>query len=436
LECDLLVIGGGMAGLSAGARASEAGARVIVVEKAPRFGGSAIYSGGYVWTVPDQRSFSPYAGASGLSSVVIDDFAEAIAWLRKGEFIVSRPVTVLSGRGYLIDIRNYLNHCVSTIKSAGGHVVLETTVSRLTTGASGQIVGATTSHRDGDLEIRAAWTILATGGAQGSPSLRAKLIHPNARDIIVRANPTSTGDGLRLALAAGAGCVENSGFYGHLLASPVQASLENFGSFSQQHSEQSILLNEAGLRYTDEGLGDHFNAQRTVPQTNTRALLFWDEKIQRENILRPFVEGRTPIDRLDYACKAGAQGAKFDSVEEIAGIAHSWGFNGRQTLQTIQEYNTNVMTGPERLAPMRTGPLHPIINPPFYALVVVPGVTFTHAGICVDTMARALRPSGTPVDGLLVAGVDVGDVYNGGYAGGLSLALTFAGRAVATAGWM
>lgn len=49
---DLLVLGGGMAGLSAAAWAASQGARVALVEKAPHLGGTAALSGGYVWTAP------------------------------------------------------------------------------------------------------------------------------------------------------------------------------------------------------------------------------------------------------------------------------------------------------------------------------------------------------------------------------------------------
>jgi glycine/D-amino acid oxidase-like deaminating enzyme len=48
---DLLVLGGGMAGLSAAAYASAHGASVVVVEKAPAVGGSAAYAG-YIHTPP------------------------------------------------------------------------------------------------------------------------------------------------------------------------------------------------------------------------------------------------------------------------------------------------------------------------------------------------------------------------------------------------
>ena len=51
---DLLVFGGGMAGMSAAARACSDGASVILVEKGPAIGGSAMYAG-FIWTAPTRR---------------------------------------------------------------------------------------------------------------------------------------------------------------------------------------------------------------------------------------------------------------------------------------------------------------------------------------------------------------------------------------------
>jgi flavin-dependent dehydrogenase len=50
-EVDLLVVGGGMAGLTAAARAALSGARVLLVERGPTLGGSGIYAG-FIWTAP------------------------------------------------------------------------------------------------------------------------------------------------------------------------------------------------------------------------------------------------------------------------------------------------------------------------------------------------------------------------------------------------
>jgi len=67
--------------------------------------------------------------------------------------------------------------------------------------------------------------------------------------------------------------------------------------------------------------------------------------------------------------------------------------------------------------------------------VVEPAITFTHGGLRVDDHARVLNRHGRPIPGLLAAGADAGNIFNCGYAGGLALALTFALRAMRTAGW-
>src|SRR6516164_1519580 len=50
IECDLLVIGSGAAGLSAAVMAAAHGLRVVVAEKEPVFGGTTAWSGGWMWT--------------------------------------------------------------------------------------------------------------------------------------------------------------------------------------------------------------------------------------------------------------------------------------------------------------------------------------------------------------------------------------------------
>jgi phytoene dehydrogenase-like protein len=46
LTVDALICGGGMSGMSAAAFAAAAGAKVLVVEKQPKIGGSSVYSAG------------------------------------------------------------------------------------------------------------------------------------------------------------------------------------------------------------------------------------------------------------------------------------------------------------------------------------------------------------------------------------------------------
>ncbi|GLK45489.1 hypothetical protein GCM10017612_34090 [Novosphingobium resinovorum] len=60
-EFDVVVVGSGAAGMTAALRAAATGASVLVLEKAPQFGGTTSVSGGGIW-IPD----SPQARAAGV----------------------------------------------------------------------------------------------------------------------------------------------------------------------------------------------------------------------------------------------------------------------------------------------------------------------------------------------------------------------------------
>lgn len=436
LECDLLVLGSGMAGLSAAARAAESGARVVVVEKAPSIGGSAILSGGYVWTVPTVEKLAYVGnGRADLGRVLVEGYADAMNWLRARGVHLSAPCDVMYGRGYQIDIVGHLKACVATIEQSGGLVVMGTTVKRLLSEAGG-VVGAETVHPDGVVQVRAPHTVLATGGFQADADLRARHIHPNAHGALLRSNPLSAGDGLRLAQAAGGVLSRsgNRGFYGHLLCEP--ATLDHPSKFTlltQYHSEVSILLDRSGRRFCDESLGDHLNAQETLAQADGLALLVWDQAIEEQHVMRPFVAGAPPVDKFALARAQGARAAMCASLEEVAHQAQAWGFDGPAVCETLQRFNQDVRHAPERLRPPRTTALVPVERAPFRLMVVQSAVTFTHGGIAVDDRACVLDADARPVPGLLAAGADVGDVFNRGYAGGLAMALTFGLRAAKTA---
>src|SRR5690348_11830600 len=118
---DLLVFGGGMAGMSAAARASSDGASVVLVEKGPAIGGSAIYAG-FIWTAPTievMREVNPDADPA-LSAQVVEHYNEAIEWVRSLGAHVADPVTVLGyGRGSQTDMANYLLACERQVREHG-----------------------------------------------------------------------------------------------------------------------------------------------------------------------------------------------------------------------------------------------------------------------------------------------------------------------------
>lgn len=437
MECDLLVIGGGMAGLSAAGWAAERGARVIVVEKAGDIGGSAFLSGGVLWTATSPGRMQLYAsGDEALARVLWDTYPAALAWLRRREIDVSSAMPVLHGRGYQIDIVAHLRGCAALVEQAGGHVVLETDTEALVVDG-GAVVGARTRHRDGAIEVRARHTLLATGGYQGSPELRERYIHPHARDMRLRANPVSMGGGLELGQATGGEvAATNPFFYGHLVSASNEWGLErHFTGLSQYHSDQSLLINEQGLRFCDETVGDHTNTYQTLIQSNARALCFWDARVHAEHATRAVVSTAVPMDKMTVALENGGKGIVAASLDEIGAFAGAEGFDGARTIATIAEFNRKAGTGWETLAPSRADICVPLDQQPFYALIVHPAITFTFGGLTIDTGARVLRPDASRVPGLLAAGSDAGAAFGAGYAGGLALAMTFGITAARSAGW-
>jgi succinate dehydrogenase/fumarate reductase flavoprotein subunit len=284
--------------------------------------------------------------------------------------------------------------------------------------------------RDGSTQtLRARSTLLATGGYQNNRTLSAELIHPNAAAMPRRTNLHSRGDGLRLGQAAGGrfGKVGAS-FYGHLIPYPLELSDPAvFKVLTMFFSEHSLLLNLQGQRFIDETVGDHLSAQTVLEQPGGRALLVADERIRREWIVQPYVEGIETGDKLGETARRGGHYAAAADLNGVGELAVRWGYDGRAVVDSIRGFNSGELSPPRRFDAL------PLDEPPYHLVEVWPAITFTHGGLMIDTQARVLDESGAPIPGLLAAGADAGGLYMRAYAGGLAPALVFGLRAAKTA---
>src|SRR5688500_3924836 len=135
LQVDLLVIGGGMTGLTAAAVAARRGLEVLLVEKAPEVGGSAAMSSGYRWTAPTPAALQSEdtADAPELAAALADHSLEGIEWVRSLGVELSDKITGIYGfgHGYQADIGTYLSRCRSALEAAGGWVSTRVHVERL-----------------------------------------------------------------------------------------------------------------------------------------------------------------------------------------------------------------------------------------------------------------------------------------------------------------
>jgi succinate dehydrogenase/fumarate reductase flavoprotein subunit len=432
-QVDLLVIGGGMAGLSAAAYAARNGAGVVLVEKGPAVGGSAAYAR-YIHTAPTvdvMREVNPGADPK-LASRLVKGYDGAIEWVRSLGVHMDELVPLIGySRGRRTDMPNYLLACEGLVIEHG-ELLVSSTVERLLL-EDGAVVGAAVRTAGGEERvIRARSTLMASGGFGGDPELRAKLIHPLAGDLPLRANVYSTGDGLRLGETAGAAFgPPDAGFYGHLIPSGIAYDPDEFRALSFYHSEHSILVNLDGRRFCDETIGDHLNTLDVLDQPEARALLIGDQRVRDEWMLTPYVKGGEPLDRFQLARERGARAVLAEDIDELEALPEQWGYPRGAVRDTVREFNEQCRTG--KHSPGRKRDAAPLVDPPYYVIEVIPAITHPYGGIRIDERARALDADGTPIPGLFAAGADAGGVFYRAYAGGLASALVFGLEAARTA---
>ncbi len=354
-------------------------------------------------------------------------------WVRSLGVHIADPVTVLGyGRGSQTDMANYLLACERLVRERG-ELLAGWSAQRLLV-EDGAVVGAEIENESGERRvIRARSTLLATGGFGGDPALRGELIHPLARNLPLRANPNSVGDGLRLGRAVGAAFgPPGAGFYGHLIPSKIAyTNPYEFTDLTFYHSEHGVLINLEGRRFCDETIGDHLNTLYVLEQPEARALLVYDQRVHDEWMMAPYVEGVEPLDKFQLAYRRSARAAVADEIEEFEALPDEWGYPGPATRDTLLEFNRQCEAGDPN--PSRKLDAAPLVNPPFYVIEVIPAITFTFSGLRIDPQARVLDESGDVIPGLLAAGADAGGVFNRAYAGGLACALVFGLQAAATA---
>jgi succinate dehydrogenase/fumarate reductase flavoprotein subunit len=440
LGVDLLAVGGGMAGLCAGAAAAEAGAIVGVIEKGPEVGGSAALSAGILWTARDLDELHermPDADAD-LGRALTGGFDAAVDWVRSTGIEMWGPIDgpyFGFGRGWQIDVAGLLRHCVRTIEGAGGWVVRGTAARRLLTDGDGRVRGVETHSAEGTDEVEAEAVLLATGGFQGDPALVASFIGPHADRMLVRSNPGSVGDGFRMATVVGAGASRSlSGFYGHLLSSPINDFGErHYLPLTQYHSIYLLLVNRFGRRFIDESRGDEYSNQALLGQTDQRAVLLADDAMRKRHVITaPYPRGEV-VDRFAEAALAGARYGSADTLPALIDQVAAWGVPAAALRQTLDDYRRAATGEPVPLdAPLPSRPAL-LETPPFHALEVQPAITFTLGGIRIDPDGHVLDRDGASIPGLFAAGADAGGVYHVGYGGGLVLGLVFGRRAARAA---
>jgi succinate dehydrogenase/fumarate reductase flavoprotein subunit len=415
-QVDVVVLGAGLAGMAAAAAAAEGAAKVLVIDRAPTTGGSAVISGGYVWTAADQESLSKEDNGEFQhhGHVVVAGYQDVSRWLAGFAPPLTGEQPSLHGRGRKFDLPLVIATMTRRLFAAGGRVWVSSDVQDVQRTRTGFELSV---RRDGSAAVvNASALVLATGGRQADTTARRSLVAGEALLPPLRGNAYSRGDGAAIAAALGAQTnFANKGFYGHLFADGVEpiAPLD-FITFALYHSEEGVLFDRAGRRFADETRGDHNNTM-AVAEQGGRGLLLWSEDVQERAGGRPFVGGSLPMDRWGFSRDRGGRVDSAADAAALLSIAHGWGYD--LTAAALDEPEVRDRLGTGRV----------------FAADVVPAVTMTFGGIVVDDEGRAVDDEESPIAGLYVAGGDTSDVYHRGYAGGLCAAAVTGRRGGAAA---
>lgn len=435
---DVVVIGGGGAGLAAAVSAHENGAKVIVAEKMPRLGGNTILAGSAFNAVDPERQkkqgiedsldkhfTQTYEGGDKVGNTeLIRTFVEGayptLEWLEGlGLEFEDEVFTVAGGMwprahrtikplgtGYISTYENYINEHQDDMK-----ILLDTEITELIV-KDNRVVGVKGKGLKGEVIIHANnGVIIASGGFGASRELRDKYNEhwPSLTNLKSTNHPGATGDGLIMAEAVGANLVGLEHIQLLPLGDPETGSLS--GNVNKGVTS-SIFVNKDGNRFVDEGARRDVMTRALMEQEDALMWIVLDSKsYPTGDTLNNFGE---TIDELIEQGRA----FKGETLEELA---EKIGVDANNLAKALEEFNEAVEKG-EPDAFGRTLFDKKIDTAPFYAGSRVPTVHHTMGGIEINTSAQVLDVNGKVIPGLYAAGEVTGGIHGSNRLGGNALA--------------
>jgi tricarballylate dehydrogenase len=438
---DVVVIGGGNAGLCAALSAADCGARVLLLERASRpFRGGNTRHTRNIRTVQlgaDGFVTGEYAAeelladivdvtASGcdpdLTRLLVEESKTLTSWMAAHGLHWQRPLRGTlhlsrTNRFFLGGGKSLVNAYYETARKAGVEVRYEAEVVGLRTSGD-RCTGLTVRESGIDSEVRPGAVVAASGGFEANLTWLSEYWGDAANNFIVRGTPLNDGSVLRMLFANGAAPHGDPTQF-HSIAVDARSPKYDGGIVTRLDAiPLGIAVNREGRRFYDEG-------EDIWP----KRYAIWGRLIAQQagQIAHVIVDAAAAGDFMPSVYPP----ITADSVEDLAEAIEV----DRPTLiATIAEYNAAVQQGTFNLAdrddcrtegldPPKSHWARPIERPPYFAYPLRPGITFTYHGVRVDASGRVLRQDG-PFQNLFAAGeIMAGTILSRGYLAGLGLTI-------------
>ena len=436
-QYDVVVVGAGTAGIPCAVAATAGGARVLLVEKDRRTGGTLHISGGHIAAAgarrqaergiddsPDQH-FADILRISGgtvrtdLVRIVVERAAETVDWLaeRGFDFAPETPRIIYGHEPYSVP-RTYYGRDEGMSVLAVLQRELEAAIRdhALTLWTDTPVVGiepaedgatVTVIRSGADVAVRAKAVVLATGGFAANAELFAEL---EGAPLVSAAHPTSTGDALYLARGLGAG-IQGRGSYMPSFGglpdprTPGRANWSDRQILTTERKPVEIYVDPAGRRWVAEDEPSIDIKERRLAEIPSQT--FWtvfDDAMLSAAVGRDaLVVGCSPDDvRAMANDRVGIH-----SAQSIAELARAAGIDADGLDETVARYNAAVGRGVDDDFGRSYLPA-PIERAPFYAIRNHGIALVTFAGLDVDAECRVLDAAGDPIPGLYAVGEVIG----------------------------
>ncbi|MGC4394397.1 FAD-dependent tricarballylate dehydrogenase TcuA [Hydrogenophaga sp. T2] len=455
MDPDVLVIGGGNAALCAALMAREAGARVLLLEAAPREwrGGNSAHTRNLrcmhdapqdvlVDAYPEEEFWQDLLKVTGgltnehLARLTIRASSTCRDWMRRhgvhfqpplsGALHVARTNAFFMGGGKAL-----VNAYYRSAERLGVQVRYQAPVARIEV-RDGRFVAA---HLQSGERIAARACVLAAGGFESNRDWLREAWGQNARgewpadNFLIRGTAYNQGVLLRHLLddhrADGIGDPTQA----HMVAIDARAPLYDGGICTRIDCVSlGVVVNREARRFYDEG--EDFWPKRYA---------IWGRLVaqQPQQIAYSIIDAKA----IGRFMPPVFPGVKANSLPELA---RQLGLDEATFMQTLDDYNAACRVGTfdhtalddchtEGVTPAKTHWARPIDTAPFYGYALRPGVTFTYLGLKTDDTA-AVRFNDTPSDNLFVAGeMMAGNVLGKGYTAGVGMSIgTAFGRIAGT----
>lgn len=467
---DVVVVGSGNAGMCAALAAAEHGARTLVLERAPeqwRGGNSHFTAGAFRFAYRGLEEVEQVVGPLGaderaaidvgsyteeqyyddlcrvteyrcdpeLADRLVSDSYPAMCWMRQQgirfELMYGRQAFQVNGRyrfwgGLIVQTvgggADLVHMLIDAASARGVKVRYQARAHRLLLEV-GRVAGLKLRTPAGEEEIHAPAVVLAAGGFEANPQLRAAYLGPDWDLAKVRGTPYNTGDGITMALEAGA---EPFGHWSgcHAVAwdhnAPPHGDRRIADGFQKHSYPFGIMVNRQGQRFVDEG-ADFRNytyakyGREILRQSEHVAFQIFDQKVV--HLLRD--EYRIPE----------ATRAEAPSMRELARRLE---IDAEALERTVAAFNAAVQQGDfdptvkdgkatRAITPPKSNWALALDQPPFLGYAVTCGITFTFGGLRVTPQAQVLDTDHRVMPGLFACGELVGGLFYHNYPGGSGL---------------